>query len=127
MARQPSRPDPIPALEWVAAAFGLLVVLAILTVLATEAFRSGDQDTPHLSARIEAVIRVPGGYVAQVVVANGSGQTAASVHVEGKLGDEVATATIDYVPGHSEGKGGLLFKADPRGGAQVTVLGYELP
>ena len=126
MARQPTRRDPISALEWIAAALGLLVILAILAVLATEAVRSGNDHVPHLSARIEAVTNLPDGYVAQVVVTNGSGQTAASVQVEGKVGDEAATATIDYVPGHSEAKGGLLFKSDPRG-AEVQVLGYELP
>ena len=127
MPRKPSRRDPIPALEWIAAALGLLVILAFLAVLATDAVRSGDDDLPQLSARIENVSAVPGGYVAQIAVANGSGQTAASVQVEGKLGDEVASATIDYVPGHSEAKGGLMFKGDPRGGAEVKVLGYELP
>ena len=128
MARKPSRRDPIPALEWVAAALGLVVILAILAVLATETARSADDHVPHLSARIEAVTVVPGGYVAEVVVANGAGQAAASVHVEGKLGDEAATATIDYVPGNSEGKGGLLFKGDPRRRPlEVRVTGYELP
>lgn len=127
MARKPPRHDPIPALEWVAAAVGLLVALAMLAVLANEMRQGGADDVPHLTARIESVEAVSGGHVARIVVANGSGQTAAAVQVEGKAGDETASATIDYVPGHSEARGGLMFKADPRAGVELAVLGYELP
>ena len=127
MARRPSRHDPIPALEWVAAAIGLLVALAMLWVLASEMRKGGTDDVPYLTVRIESVARVPGGHVARIVIANASGQTAAAVQVEGKAGDETASAIIDYVPGHSEARGGLMFKGDPRGGVELAVLGYELP
>lgn len=127
MARKVQKHDAIPALEWISAALGLLVVLAILAVLALEIGRGGMDDVPLLEARVEAVDPVPGGYVAEIVVANGSGQTAAAVQVEGKLGAETATATIDYVPGHSEARGGLMFKGNPKAGVELAVLGYELP
>lgn len=127
MARKGQGQDPIPALEWISATLGLLVVLAILAVLALEIGHGGMDDVPLLEARVEAVNPVPGGHVAGIVVANGSGQTAAAVQVEGKLGAETATTTIDYVPGHSEARGGLMFKGDPRRGVELAVLGYELP
>lgn len=127
MAKPSSRKDPIPALEWVAATLGLLAFLGLVTVLVREAVTSGSDDVPRLSARIEAVTPVADHYVAEIVVANASGQTAAAVQVEGKLGDETAHATLDYVPGHSEAKGGLLLKSDPRAGLEVSVVGYELP
>ena len=127
MARKASRRDPIPALEWVSAALGLLVFVAMLTVLASEALVGGGDDVPLLSVRVEAVAPVGGGHVARIVISNRSAQTAASVQVEGRLGDETANATIDYVPGHSEARGGLIFKGDPRAGLELAVLGYELP
>lgn len=127
MAKGSSRKDPIPALEWIAAALGLLVFLALLIVLVREALTGGDDDVPRLSVRIEAVARMPGGHVVQFIVANAAGQTAAAVQIEGKLGDETASATIDYVPGHSEAKGGLMFKADPTARAELAVIGYQLP
>lgn len=127
MAKPTSRKDPIPALEWIAAALGLLVLLGLMAVLIREAVTSGFDDMPRLSARVEAVTPVADHYVVQIVVANASGQTAAAVQVEGKLGDETASATLDYVPGHSEAKGGLLLKSDPRAGLELSVVGYELP
>lgn len=127
MARSTSRKDPIPALEWIAAALGLLVFLGLMTVLIREAATSGSDDVPVLLARVEAVTPVAGGHVARVVVANASGQTAAAVQVQGKLGEEFAQATFDYVPGHSTARGGLMFKGDPRSGIQLAVTGYELP
>ena len=127
MARPSSRHDPIPALEWISAALGLLVFVALLAVLGLEALLRGGDDVPRLSARVEAVTSVPGGHVVQFTVSNGSGQTAAAVQVEGKLGEETASATLDYVPGRSEAKGGLMFRADPAPGVELAVLGYELP
>lgn len=127
MAKPSSRSDPIPALEWISAALGLLVFVALLAVLVREALSGGHDDLPRLSARIEAVRAVPGGHVVQFTVANASAQTAAAVQVEGKVGEESASATLDYVPGHSEARGGLMFKADPAAGAEISVLGYELP
>lgn len=127
MAKPASRKDPIPALEWVAAALGLLVFLGLIAVLLFEAATSGSDDVPILSAQVEAVTPVPGGHVARIVVVNASGQTAAAVQVEGKLGEETAQATFDYVPGHSRTQGGLMFKGDPTSGIELAVTGYELP
>ncbi|HVF36646.1 MAG TPA: hypothetical protein VNA29_01735 [Sphingomicrobium sp.] len=127
-ARKKPASDPVPALEWAAATLGLLVVLALLVILGREVGRGAVDDAPLLSTRIEAVTQTPTGHVAQIVVINKSGQTAAAVQVEGKLGEEESSATLDYVPGHSEARGGLLFQADPRGGQlELRVTGYELP
>ena len=127
MARPRSPLDSIPALEWIAAALGLLVVLAVFGVLLLKILQGGTDDVPRLDVRVEAVMPVPGGHVARIVVANAAGQTAAAVQIEGKLGEETASATLDYVPGHSEARGGLMFKGDPRQGVELAVLGYELP
>ncbi len=120
--------DPVPALEWAAAAIGLLVLLALCAILLREVVGGNDRDVPVLSARIERVTPTPTGYVADILVSNRSRQTAAAVQVKGKLGDEQASATLDFVPGRSEARGGLIFKGDPGAGAvEVRVVGYELP
>lgn len=118
----------VPALEWAAAAIGLLLLLGLGFILLREAAAGNGRDVPVLSAEIARVTPTPVGFVADVVVSNRSRQTAAAVQVEGRVGDERASATLDYVPGRSETHGGLIFKGDPRRGAtEVRVVGYELP
>ena len=120
--------DPVPPLEWAAAGLGMLVVLALLMILGREVGSGGTDDLPALAARIEAVTRTPTGHVAQFVVSNDSGQTAAAVQIEGNLGEQQANAVIDYVPGHSEAWGGLLFPpSSGEGTIELRVTGYELP
>lgn len=120
--------NPVPALEWGAAGFGLLLLLALLAIIGRGALAADQDDVPLLVATVERVVTTPGGHVVEVVVANRSSVTAASVQVEGVVGGETSTATIDYVPARSRATGGLLFTRDPRaGGLQLRVTGYELP
>ena len=64
---------------------------------------------------------------------NASRRTAAAVSIEGTLRDggqtvETSTATLSFVPGHSERKAGLIFTRDPRRHAlEVRATGYEEP
>ena len=46
--------------------------------------------------------------------------------IEGVLGDQTATASLDYVPGHGHAKAYLRFDADPRAAA-VSVKGWSAP
>ncbi len=118
----------IPVLEWAFAALGLAIAVALLGIIGREALSGTNEGVPRLEARIERIEATPGGYVVEVVVTNQAGQTAARVELEGKAGDEVSSATIDYVPGHSQAEGGLLFRTDPRRGKlKVRVTGYQLP
>lgn len=120
--------DAAPALEWAAAAAGLLILLGLSFILIREASDGNDRVVPILEANIEQITPTPAGFVADVVVYNRSRQTAAAVQVEGKLGDEQASATLDYVPGRSEARGGLIFRSDPRsGGVELSIVGFELP
>lgn len=118
----------VPALEWLAAGLGALVVAALVALLGREAIGARDEVPPILSVAAVRVIPTPAGHVVEVRVANASGQTAAAVQVEGTLGDETAGASIDYVAGRSDARAGLIFSADPRaGGLELRVTGYELP
>lgn len=128
MATGKQKKDPIPALEWAAAAFGLLAALALLGIIGRDAIRGDVPEVPILAAQVEAIEATPTGYVARLVVTNRSGQTAARVDVEGSSGSEVSSASIDYVPGHSQAAGGLIFRDDPRrNGLKVRVTGYQQP
>ncbi len=126
------RHDPIPPLEWAAAALGLLVALLLLAILGREAVAGRDDPVPVLVAEVKRVIATPTGHVVEVRVRNLSDQTAAAVQVEGKIKagqeEETSSATIDYVPGRSQAIGGLIFSSDPRGSPlELRVTGYEVP
>lgn len=128
MAKAARQKDPIPALEWVAAAAGLLVALALLGIIAWQAVFENPSEVPILAAEVEGVEPTGTGQVVRIRVTNRSGQTAAAVQVEGKLGGETSNATFDYVPGNSEAQGGLVFaggQADAK--PIVRVTGYQLP
>lgn len=115
-------------LEWVAAAVGLMIALALLGILSREAILGDGRGVPILAARAEAIEATPTGFVARIVVTNAAEQTAARVEIEGAAGGEVSSASVDYVPGHSQAEGGLLFSDDPRRtGLKVRVTGYQLP
>ena len=123
-----SRKDPVPLLEWVAAAIGLVIALALLGTIGLEAIRGTDRQVPVLEPRVLRIESSSAGHVVLFEVANRSGQTAAAVQVMGTAGGEESQAALDYVPGRSEAKGGLLFSRDPRGQKlEIRVTGYQQP
>ena len=125
--------DPISALEWGAAAFGLVVAVLLLAIIGREAFVGREDAVPILSVQAQRVVQTPSGHIVEFVVQNSSSQTAAAVHVEGTIKgstaeEETSSTTVDYVPGRSSAKGGILFTSDPRaGGLELRVTGYEIP
>ncbi|PWG02048.1 hypothetical protein [Sphingosinicella humi] len=127
-----AHPD-TPALEWIAAAIGLVLTLAILGAMAWEAWVGSGDRLPAIEARIERIVPAGTGYVAEIVLDNRSPSTAAAVEVEGELTKSdgttaTSTATIDYVPGASVRRAGLVFTDDPRRGRlEIRVLGYSEP
>ncbi|MFN3932189.1 MAG: hypothetical protein ACK4JY_10620 [Brevundimonas sp.] len=122
------KPAPLPAptwLEWAMGALGLILVLAVLAVVGAGAFG------PHQPARLEASlgdVRPAGAvWLAEVEVRNVGDETAAAVEVEGRLADQTASATLDYVPAHGRGHVTLSFDADPRGAVALSVPGWSEP
>ncbi len=127
MARS-AKNQPVPLLEWVAAALGLAVAIILIGIIAREALAGGGNQVPVLAVKVESINVTASGHVVRIVVTNTSGQTAARVEVEGKAGGETSVASVDYVPGHSEAEAGLVFRQDPRaGGLAVRVTGFQLP
>lgn len=134
MERQ-ERTRAIPALEWVASAVGLALTLAILGIIAREAYQGPGDEPPMVEVRSERIVSAGGGrgWVVEFVAVNRSRSTAAAVQIEGRLssdGREVATsgATLDYIPGRSERTGGLFFAQDPLAhDLKLRALGYAEP
>ncbi|EYD78318.1 hypothetical protein Rumeso_00147 [Rubellimicrobium mesophilum DSM 19309] len=122
-----------PLLEWVAGAIGAILTLALLGFLGWQAWTSPGDVPPEVTVRLEEVLPAGEGFVARIAAVNGSSETAAGVEVEGVLSRggeavETARATLDYVPGHSEKRGGLFFAEDPReGDLRLRALGYQEP
>jgi uncharacterized protein (TIGR02588 family) len=129
----PARRDPIPPLEWLAAAIGLLIAIGLIAIIAREGVVAADDPVPQLTVTVGQPIASPGRHVVPIRVQNFSSRTAASVQVKGELvpggGEpEESGTTIDYAPGHSEAAGGLIFTSDPRQGRlEVRIVGYEIP
>ena len=109
-----------PLLQWGVAAFGALFTLTAIGIVVWEALQPAAP--PALSARIIEVQ----GHVATVRVQNDGDDTAAAVGIEGVLGDQTATASLDYVPGHGHAQAYLRFDADPHA-ATVSVKGWSAP
>ncbi len=114
-----------PVLEWIMGGLGLLLTLAVLAVIGSGALG------PRAPARLEAVlgeVRPAGAvWLAEVEVRNLGDETAAGVEVEGRLGDQTAAATLDYVPAHGRERVTLAFDADPRGAVELSVPGWSGP
>jgi uncharacterized protein (TIGR02588 family) len=122
-----------PLLEWVAAALGLLLTLALLGVIGWEAMKGSGEQPPAVEATVEEVVPVAGGFVVEVTLRNHSPSTAAAVAFGGRLRSggttvESSSATVDYVPGESTRHAGLFFAEDPRRFTlEVRALGYAEP
>ncbi|QBX37613.1 hypothetical protein E4M02_00410 [Brevundimonas sp. S30B] len=115
---------PRPLLQGLMAVIGLVVTLGAIGVVAWEAMQP--PAPPLLSARIVQVQPTASGQVATVRINNDGPDTAAQVQVEGVLGDEVATATVAYVPRRGHAEAYLRFDGDARQ-ARVSVRGWSAP
>ena len=121
------KPPALPApalLEWAMGGLGLLLVLAVLAIVAIEAL--GPRDPARIEVRLGEIRSAGAVWLAEVEVRNLGDETAAGVEVEGRVGDETAQATVDYVPAHGKERVTLAFDADPRA-AEVSVSGWSKP
>lgn len=122
-----------PLIEWIAGGLGLVLTLALLGFVGWQALQEPESAPPWIEVRTADITQNGGGYLVEIAAANRTGQTAAGVEVEGEVTHpdgrtERSTTTLDYVPGHSEARGGLFFTTDPAaGGLQIRPLGYREP
>lgn len=121
--KEPSKP---PVLEWVTASLGLLIVgtaFGLNLILALD----GSERPPDLKLSAGEARRTDAGWVIEVEASNHGDETAAAVHIEGRLGTETANAELDYVPAHGEATISLRFDRDPGSGLELAVLGWSEP
>lgn len=106
------------------AVLGGMVTAAVIAVVIWEAVQPASP--PTLGAVIVGIHRTAAGQVAVVKVVNTGDDTASAVDIEGVLGKETATATLDYVPSHGHAKAYLRFDGDARL-ARISVKGWSAP
>lgn len=124
-ARKKPAPLPAPALlEWAMGGLGLLLTLVVLAVVGAGAL--GPRAPARLEARLVEARPAGAAWLAEVEVRNTGDQTAAAVEVEGRLGDQTAAATLDYVPAHGQRRLTLAFDADPSA-VELSVPGWSEP
>ncbi len=125
--------DKKPVLEWLAASIGLVLTVALLGFIGWNAVRQQQEHAPQISVGFESVEQSGDGWLVGFTVRNAAPSTAAGVRIEGTLRRpgyeaEMSVVTLDYVPGGSELKGGLIFSHDPRlGRLTLRPLGYVEP
>jgi uncharacterized protein (TIGR02588 family) len=130
--QQQNQPAARSAAEWIVAAIGLILTVGTIGFMFYQAFMSANTP-PQIYVLMNAIEEFPEGYVVTVTAKNTGAATGAAVSIEGTLksGDqtvETSTATISYVPGHSERRAGLLFTQDPRQYTlELRAKGYEAP
>lgn len=115
---RPPAPREIPALEWVVAGIGALLVAGTIGYLVTQALWR-DATPPDVRLVAEPARAQQGGWLVRFHALNQGGEPAAELLIEGELRDpegtvETSEATLDYLPPGSQRAGGLLFSRDPR-------------
>ena len=117
--------------EFAVGALGALLVIATVAFLAWQA-ATDDGSPPDIVVRVDSISPATDGWRVELTARNLGGTTAAQVLVEGELRapgaePEKGEVMIDYIPGRSERRAGLLFRGDPRRGLDLRARGYDLP
>ena len=121
-----------PALEWLIAAAGLILVIGTIGFLVYEAFTDANTP-PNLAVQTESIIKTENGYLVKFSIYNKGDDNAADIVIEGKItqnGEDLETSsvTIDYAPSNSKREGGLFFAKNPNEAEfNIRALGYKKP
>jgi uncharacterized protein (TIGR02588 family) len=121
-----------PLWVWGIGLFGLALVLGSIVFMLYEAL-TGDTSLPDVTVQVESIEPSSSGFLVTFRAMNEGGSTAAGLTIEGTVRNgtesiETSTTTIEYLPSHSERKGGLFFTVDPRQyDLQLRAAGYEEP
>jgi uncharacterized protein (TIGR02588 family) len=121
-----------PLWMWGIALLGLALVLGSIAFTLYEA-AAGDSSPPDVTLRVDSILPTRNGFLVEFRAVNEGGSTAEGLTVEGELRSgagsvETSDTTIEYVPPHSERKGGLFFTSDPRQHElRLRAKGFEQP
>jgi uncharacterized protein (TIGR02588 family) len=119
--------------EWVAAAIGAALVIAVIGFLTYRAIVARADPYPRLSVSVDSIIGYGDGYIVEFRAENAGGAPVADLLVQGRISSdtgvvEESEVTIDFVPPESSQRGGLLFTKDPRAyRLEVRPAGYDRP
>ena len=119
-------------LEWVAAAVGAVLFVAMIGYMAYIGLKAPD-GTPRIEVSSSPPVHEDGIYVVEFHATNVGTSTASAVVIRATLsrgGQEVETAevTIDYLPTQSERSGGFFFRNDPAAHElELAAIGYVDP
>lgn len=87
----------------------------------------------ELNVKVEEIIPNNKGFLVKFALENTGDKSAADVTLEGELKKdaesiETSDVTIDYVPSHSEKKGGMFFTENPQNYEfKIRAKGYNEP
>ena len=116
----------IPALEWVLAGVGAVVLLAAFGVLAREGLK--ESDPVRFGAEVTSLAVRDGHAYAEVTVRNLGGKPAADVMLEAAAAGEVREVTVPFLPGGSERVVGVVLPGGVGpGDVSVTFLTWTEP
>ena len=126
------RPSKRPWTEWVAGGIGLVLTCGLLGFIGWQALQDAPEQ-PRIVVRETGIVRTGDTYLVEITAFNRGDRTVSALNAEGVLTrpgqePERSMANFDYVPGHSQTRGGLYFSSDPAtGDLQVRATGYQLP
>lgn len=126
------REEAPPLWEWVAAAVGLLLVLACIGYLTWAAMVHDPGDVVPV-VELVSVQPQQGRYLARVRVENRGRAAAAALGIRGVLrrDDELVERSrthLDYLPGRSAREAALFFERDPRQfQLELAPEGFQVP
>ena len=121
-----------PAWMWGIGVLGLAIIIGSIGFMLYEA-TFGDSSPPDVLIEVGAVMPTRNGFLVEFRAVNEGGSTAQGLKVEAELRSgaeivETSNTTIEYIASHSERRGGLFFRSDPRQyHLQVRAKGYESP
>lgn len=122
----------VPKWEWVIAAFGAALFLAVVGYTAYKA-ATEESVPPQFAVEVRSIEETQGGYAVNFKLSNTGDQTAAGVNIEAKLKSgeqevERSSVRLGYAPAHSERSAAVLFSKDPRTHTvEIRATGYEEP
>ncbi|MGV3529889.1 MAG: hypothetical protein ACO1OO_13395 [Flavisolibacter sp.] len=103
--------------EWIVGIAGFLLMISCAGFILYRAIW-GSEQSPAVTIRFEPVETIKGGYLVRFSAHNESEETLADVIIRAELkngntAEESTSATIDYLPGRSNRKGGFFFRKNP--------------
>ena len=130
-SRSRGSPQRHRGLEVTVALVGATLAIVTLGVLVWDGLQGAGP--PDVTMEIVEIVPGKRGFLVEVRAENHGNRTAADLQFEGVLSDhgrevETVEGSIDYVPGRSRRRGGLVFEQDPRGlDLELHVRGFGLP